>query len=91
MLMMSAISVYGFSQTTFTKKAPETTTQNLTRGVIGQVSSNSSWANFSVLNGVPGSSNIRLPAGARYYISDSQLEPRLTSATWVSTLRRAEA
>jgi hypothetical protein len=56
MLMMSAISVYGFSQTTFTKKAPETTTQNLTRGVIGPVSSNSSWANYSVLNGVPGSS-----------------------------------
>jgi hypothetical protein len=55
-LMMSAISGYGFSQTTFTKKAPETTTQNLTRGVIGPVSSNSSWANYSVLNGVPGSS-----------------------------------
>jgi hypothetical protein len=55
MLMMSAISVSGFSQTTSTKKAPETTTQNLTRGVIGPVSSNSSWAGYSVLNGVPGS------------------------------------
>jgi hypothetical protein len=55
MLMMSAMSVYGFSQATVVKKSPETTTQNLTRGVIGPVSSNSSWANYSVLNGVPGS------------------------------------
>jgi hypothetical protein len=55
MLMMSAISGYGFSQTTSTKKSPETATQNLVRGVIGPISSNNGWANYSVLNGVPGS------------------------------------
>jgi len=55
MLMMSAVSVYGFSQTASTKKSPATTTQNLVRGVIGPVGGNSSWANYTVMNLVPGS------------------------------------
>src|SRR5271163_4539636 len=54
-LMMSAISVFGFSQTASTKKSPATTTQNLVRGVIGPISTNNSWAGYSVMNEVPGS------------------------------------
>jgi hypothetical protein len=55
-LVMFAVSVYGVSQTTSTKTKPSTTvTQNLVRGVIGPVSSNSSWANYSLFNLIPGS------------------------------------
>jgi hypothetical protein len=53
-LLMLAITVCGFAQKT-TAPRPETTTQNLVRGVIGPAGSNSSWANYSVFNLVPGS------------------------------------
>ena len=52
-LLTLAVTVYGFSQKP-AKQAPDTTTQNLVRGVIGPFSSNSSWANYSVLNQIPG-------------------------------------
>jgi hypothetical protein len=55
-LVMFAVSAYGVSQMTSTKTKPATTvTQNLVRGVIGPVGSNSSWANYSVFNLIPGS------------------------------------
>jgi hypothetical protein len=53
-LMTLAVSVCGFSQSSV-KEKPATTTQNLVRGVIGPAGSNSSWANYSVFNLVPGS------------------------------------
>jgi hypothetical protein len=55
-LVMLAVSAYGVSQTTSTKTRPSgTVTQNLIRGVIGPAGSNSSWANYSVFNLIPGS------------------------------------
>jgi hypothetical protein len=55
-LAMFAVSAYGVSQTTSTKTKPSTTvTQNLIRGVIGPAGNNSSWANYSVFNLIPGS------------------------------------
>lgn len=53
-LMLCVVSAFGFSQATSTEKPPTTVTQNLVRGVIGPVSSNNSWANYSVMNIVPG-------------------------------------
>jgi hypothetical protein len=52
-LMLLAVSVCGFSQGS--AETPTTTTQNLVRGVIGPLSSNNGWANYTVLNLVPGS------------------------------------
>ncbi len=49
-LMMFAVSVYGFSKTS---KA-----ENLVRGVIGPVTSNSSWSGYSTLALVPGAALI---------------------------------
>jgi len=55
-LVIFAVSAYGVSQTNSTKTKPSTTvTQNLVRGVIGPVGSNSSWSNYSLLNLIPGS------------------------------------
>jgi hypothetical protein len=53
-LMMLAIAVCSFAQKN-TAPRPETTTQNLVRGVIGPAGTNSSWANYSVFGLVPGS------------------------------------
>ncbi len=53
-LMMLAIAISSFAQKSTTPK-PETTTQNLVRGVIGPAGNNSSWANYSVFGLVPGS------------------------------------
>src|SRR5450432_2897460 len=53
-LMTLAVAVYGFSQKP-AKQAPDTTTQNLVRGSIGPFTSNISWANYSVINQIPGS------------------------------------
>jgi hypothetical protein len=53
-ISMFAISIFGFSQTS-TRPKPEVTTQNLVRGVFGPVGSDSSWANYSVFNIIPGS------------------------------------
>jgi hypothetical protein len=54
-VMMLAVSLYGFSQTTVRQKPATTVTQNLVRGVFGPVGGNNSWANYSVFNIVPGS------------------------------------
>lgn len=54
-LMMLAIAIGSFAQTTSTAPKPETTTQNLVRGVIGPAGNNSDWADYSVFNLVPGS------------------------------------
>jgi hypothetical protein len=53
-LIMFAVALCGFAQQATTAK-PATTTQNLVRGVIGPAGSNSSWANYSAVNLVPGS------------------------------------
>jgi hypothetical protein len=53
-LMMLAITMCSFAQKMNAPK-PDTTTQNLVRGVIGPAGSNSSWADYSVFNLVPGS------------------------------------
>lgn len=53
-LMTLAVTAYGFSQTS-AQQPPATVTQNLVRGVIGPFGSNSSWANYSVVNLIPGS------------------------------------
>jgi hypothetical protein len=52
--LVFAASALGFSQKKDTQK-PSTTIQNLLRGVMGPVSSNNSWANYSVFNTIPGS------------------------------------
>ena len=53
-LMMFAVTVYGFSQTSMAEK-PATTIQNLVRGVLGPAGTNAGWSNYSVFNLVPGS------------------------------------
>lgn len=53
-LVLLALSAAGFSQAA-TGETPLVTTQNLVRGVIGSPGSNNSWANFSVLDVIPGS------------------------------------
>jgi hypothetical protein len=53
-LMMCIVSGFAFSQSAV-KQKPATTTQNLVRGVIGPVGSNNSWANYTVMNIIPGS------------------------------------
>ena len=53
-LMMCVVSGFAFSQSAV-KQKPATTTQNLVRGVIGPVGSNNSWANYTVMNIIPGS------------------------------------
>ena len=53
-LLTFAVTVYGFSQKPG-QNAPATTTQNLVRGVIGPFTSNNSWANYSVIDQIPGS------------------------------------
>jgi hypothetical protein len=53
-LVLLFMSAYGISQNA-TKDKPATTTENLVRGVIGPVASNNSWANYSVMNVIPGS------------------------------------
>jgi hypothetical protein len=52
-LMLLAVSVCGFSQSSAEK--PTTTTQNLVRGVIGPLSSSNAWANYTILSLIPGS------------------------------------
>jgi hypothetical protein len=54
-LLMFVFSLYGFSQTKTSVQKPETTTQNLVRGVIGPVGNSASWQNYTVVNLVPGS------------------------------------
>lgn len=59
-LMMIAVSVYGFSAT----KA-----ENLVRGVVGPVSSSTSWSGYSVLNQIPGAGLIPITSTtAVFYI-----------------------
>jgi len=53
-LMLFAVSVYGFSRKA-TRETPLTATQNLVRGVVGPVGGDPSWANYSLLNIIPGS------------------------------------
>ena len=53
-LMTLAVTAYGFSQKP-AEKTPATTTQNLVRGVLAPFGSNPSWANYSLLNEIPGS------------------------------------
>jgi hypothetical protein len=53
-LTMLAITAYGFSQKP-AKQTPATTTQNLVRGVLAPFGGNGDWANFSLLNEIPGS------------------------------------
>jgi len=53
--MMLAVTMYGFSQNV---KSQVTTAQNLVRGVIGPVGSNSSWSGYSLLNLIPGAALI---------------------------------
>jgi hypothetical protein len=53
-IAMFAISTFGFSQSAVRPKQ-QVTTQNLVRGVFGPVGSDSSWANYSVFNIIPGS------------------------------------
>ena len=53
-LTLFAITVSGFSQKSHTPK-PDADPQNLVRGVSGPVGSDTSWANFSLLNLIPGS------------------------------------
>ncbi len=53
-LMLLAASVCGFSQSSPRVK-PAAVPQNLVRGVVGPVGADSSWANYSLLNLIPGS------------------------------------
>lgn len=53
-LTMLAITLCSFAQK-MTAPKPDTTTQNLVRGVIGPAGNNSSWSDYSVFNLVPGS------------------------------------
>jgi len=53
-LMTLAVTAYGFSQKP-AKQSPATTPQNLVRGVLAPFGSNSEWANYSLLNEIPGS------------------------------------
>lgn len=53
-LMTLAITAYGFSQKP-AKQQPETTTQNLVRGVLAPFLGNNQWAGYSLLNEIPGS------------------------------------
>jgi hypothetical protein len=57
LLMLLSLAAYGFSQLDKTPKTktPNTTTQNLVRGVSGPVGGNNSWSNYTVFGGVPGS------------------------------------
>jgi hypothetical protein len=54
-LMLCVVSGFAFSQSTAVKPKPATATQNLVRGVVGPVGSNNSWANYTVMNIIPGS------------------------------------
>jgi len=65
-LVMLALTVYGFSQTSV-KQKPSTTTQNLVRGVIGPVSSNNNWSNYSIFNIIPGSSLFPLSSSSTVF------------------------
>jgi hypothetical protein len=51
-LVLLAFTAQGFSQK---KDKPETTTQNLVRGVSGPVGSNTDWSGYTVFGVVPGS------------------------------------
>ncbi len=52
-LLLLSLTAQGFSQK---KGSPDTTTQNLVRGVSGPVGTNSSWSGYTVFGGIPGSS-----------------------------------
>jgi len=58
-LMVFAVSVCGFSQKAATQRpkaqTPEVTTQNLVRGLVGPVGTDSNWANYSLFAITPGS------------------------------------
>lgn len=57
MLMLLSLAAYSFSQSAKAPKTktPDTTTQNLVRGVSGPVNSNTSWSGYTVFGVVPGS------------------------------------
>jgi hypothetical protein len=65
-LMMFAVTVCGFAQQATSQK-PATTTQNLVRGVIGPVSSNNNWSNYSIFNIIPGSSLFPLSSSSTVF------------------------
>lgn len=56
-LMLLFLAAYGFSQSAKAPKTgtPDTTTQNLVRGVSGPVGTNTSWSGYTVFGGIPGS------------------------------------
>ncbi len=56
-LMLLFLAAYGFSQSAKAPKTetPDTTTQNLVRGVSGPVGTNTSWSGYTVFGAIPGS------------------------------------
>jgi hypothetical protein len=48
-LLLPALAAIGFAQNN-----PDATPQNLVRGVVGPVSSSGNWANYSLINEIPG-------------------------------------
>src|SRR5208282_4294826 len=87
-LMMFAVSVCGFSQQAGVKKAA-TATQNLARGVIGPAGSNSSWANYTVVNLIPGSGLFPITSSTTvfYYGFTGGTEADITNMVVYTTAR----
>jgi hypothetical protein len=87
-LMMLAVTVFGFSQKSLSPK-PLTATQNLARGVIGPAGSNSGWANYTVVNLIPGSGLFPITSSTTvfYYGFTGGTEADITNMVVYTTAR----
>jgi hypothetical protein len=87
-LMLLSLAAYGFSQSGKTK-TPNTTTQNLVRGVSGPVTGNNSWSGYTVWGGIPGSALFPIASTTTVlsYGFTAGTEADVTSAVLYTTAR----
>lgn len=80
-VMMFAVSVCAFSATA----------ENLVRGIIGPVTSNTNWSGYSLLGQIPGAGLIPITSTTTTFTSDSRQARRRTSTILFSTRLREAA